>query len=148
MGAVLLIGHRFGFEVVLKKLMPSFWMGMHRIRDLFDESVRKRPDAIPMLRPGAVQLCQTDWPFLGRYSGESKQRLSGLDINTPFFGTGTALPWIAVLASNTSSFHSFHRQCEDQAASCGLHFFNPVYRMQLVEIVRTEHSRIWTDDAD
>src|SRR5690606_8575838 len=52
-------------------------------------------------------------------------------------------PRSAVLTSNTSalSIRGIGESIHDSARVLGLHFFNPVHRMPLVEIVRTDRSR-------
>ncbi len=52
------------------------------------------------------------------------------------------LPATALLASNTStiSITSLARHLQRPAQFCGMHFFNPVHAMPLVEIIRGEHT--------
>ncbi|TGG95708.1 fatty acid oxidation complex subunit alpha FadB [Natronospirillum operosum] len=53
-----------------------------------------------------------------------------------------ALPDHAVIASNTStiSINSLAKAVKDPSRFCGMHFFNPVHRMPLVEVIRGEKS--------
>ncbi|MEX1058200.1 MAG: fatty acid oxidation complex subunit alpha FadB, partial [Natronospirillum sp.] len=54
----------------------------------------------------------------------------------------TMLPEHAVIASNTStiSINSLAKALKDPSRFCGMHFFNPVHRMPLVEVIRGEDS--------
>ncbi len=53
-----------------------------------------------------------------------------------------AMPEHAILASNTStiSINSLSEALKDPSRFCGMHFFNPVHRMPLVEVIRSRHS--------
>ncbi len=54
----------------------------------------------------------------------------------------SVLPDTAVIASNTStiSINSLASAVKDPTRFCGMHFFNPVHRMPLVEVIRGEKS--------
>ena len=69
-----------------------------------------------------------------------------LDLKRELFAQAGALcPTPAILASNTSSLPiaALAAACPDPQRVAGLHFFNPVHRMALVEVVRAAA----TDDA-
>ncbi|MFQ6372545.1 fatty acid oxidation complex subunit alpha FadB [Shewanella sp. YIC-542] len=48
----------------------------------------------------------------------------------------------AIIASNTStiSINLLAKSLQDPSRFCGMHFFNPVHKMPLVEVIRGEHS--------
>ena len=48
----------------------------------------------------------------------------------------------AIIASNTStiSINLLAKSLQDPTRFCGMHFFNPVHKMPLVEVIRGEHS--------
>ncbi|MBO2639399.1 fatty acid oxidation complex subunit alpha FadB [Shewanella algae] len=48
----------------------------------------------------------------------------------------------AIIASNTStiSINLLAKSLKDPSRFCGMHFFNPVHKMPLVEVIRGEHS--------
>lgn len=62
-----------------------------------------------------------------------------------FAQVGMLCPAPAVIASNTSSLPiaALAAACADRQRVAGLHFFNPVHRMELVEVIRTPQ----TDDT-
>ncbi len=69
-----------------------------------------------------------------------------LDLKRELFGrVGALCPTPAVIASNTSSLPiaALAGACPEPQRVAGLHFFNPVHRMALVEVVRAPR----TDDA-
>ena len=53
-----------------------------------------------------------------------------------------AMPKDAVIATNTSTIPLalLAKSLQDDTRFCGMHFFNPVYRMPLVEVIRGPHS--------
>jgi 3-hydroxybutyryl-CoA dehydrogenase len=69
-----------------------------------------------------------------------------LDLKRDMFArVGAICPAPCVIASNTSSLPiaALAASCPEPARVAGMHFFNPVHRMALVEVVRTD----LTDDA-
>ncbi len=135
-----------GFEVVLKEVNAELLdAGLGRIRDLFDESVRKHAitpsDAATKI--GAI-TATTDWRAFSDVDLVIEAVTERLDIKqTVFRDLELFCPKHAVLASNTSalSIRAIGEAIHDSGRVLGLHFFNPVHRMQLVEVVRTDQSR-------
>lgn len=135
-----------GFEVVLKEVNAELLdAGLKRIRDLFDESVRKQAltpsDAAAKI--GAI-ITTTDWRAFSDVDLVIEAVTERLDIKQAVFrDLELYCPKEAVLASNTSalSVRAIGDAIHDSGRVLGLHFFNPVHRMQLVEVVRTERSR-------
>jgi len=131
-----------GFDVVLKEVNSELLdAGTNHIRDLFDESVRKHAlsasDAAAKL--GAI-TATTDWRGFSDVDLVIEAVTERLDIKRSVFrDLELYCPASAVLASNTSalSIHSIGEGLQDPSRVMGLHFFNPVHRMQLVEVVRT-----------
>lgn len=73
-----------------------------------------------------------------------------IDLKLKLFGdVQTLAPKAAVLATNTSalSITEIAAVLEDPGRLAGMHFFNPVHRMKLVEIVRALESRPATLEA-
>jgi 3-hydroxyacyl-CoA dehydrogenase / enoyl-CoA hydratase / 3-hydroxybutyryl-CoA epimerase len=138
-----------GFDVVLKEINPELLdAGLKRIRDLFDESVRKRAmtAADAATRMGAI-TATTDWRAFSDVDLAIEAVTERIDIKQAVFrDLELYCPPHAVLASNTSalSIKSIGEAIHDGGRVLGLHFFNPVHRMQLVEVVRTDQAR----DAD
>lgn len=135
-----------GFEVVLKEVNAELLdAGLLRIRDLFNESVRKHAltaaDAAGKI--GAI-TATTDWRAFSDVDLVIEAVTERLDIKqTVFRDLELYCPPYAVLASNTSalSIRAIGEAIHDSRRVLGLHFFNPVHRMQLVEVVRTEQTR-------
>ena len=135
-----------GFEVVMKEVNADLLnAGLTRIRDLFDESVRKNAvsptDAA--VKIGAI-TATTDWRAFSDVDLAIEAVTERMDIKQSVFRElELYCPKHAILASNTSalSIHSIAESITDSGRVLGLHFFNPVHRMQLVEVVRTEQSR-------
>lgn len=135
-----------GYDVVLKEVNADLLdAGLCRIRDLFDESVRKNAitgaDAsIKLSRITAT----TDWRAFSDVDLVVEAVTERLDVKQAVFrDMELYCPRHAVLTSNTSalSIQSIGSAIHDPGRVLGLHFFNPVHRMQLVEVVRTEQSR-------
>ncbi len=135
-----------GFEVVLKEVNAELLdAGLGRIRDLFQESVRKQAvsptDAATKI--GAI-TATTDWRAFADVDLAIEAVTERLDIKQAVFrDLELFCPKYAVLASNTSalSIRAIGEAIHDSHRVLGLHFFNPVHRMQLVEVVRTDQSR-------
>lgn len=132
-----------GLEVVLREInQEALDAGMNRIRKLFEESVTKKkltPDE------AAAKLAKVkptvDWEPLSRMDAVVEAVVEREDIKQKVFQELEAQTSSdAVLATNTSSL-SVRRLAEPRENPervAGLHFFNPVHRMELVEVVRTE----------
>lgn len=135
-----------GFEVVLKEVNADLLdAGLKRIRDLFQDSVRKRAltegDAAGKI--GAI-VTTTDWRAFADVDLAIEAVTERLDIKREVFrDLELYCQPNAVLVSNTSalSIKAIAYPLHNPDRVLGLHFFNPVHRMPLVEIVRTDHSR-------
>lgn len=134
-----------GFEVVMKEVNADLLnAGLTRIRDLFDESVRKQAvsPSDAAVKIGAI-TATTDWRAFSDVDLAIEAVTERMDIKQSVFRElELYCPRHAILASNTSalSIGSIAEAIADKGRVLGLHFFNPVHRMQLVEIVRTEQS--------
>lgn len=135
-----------GFEVVLKEVNAELLdAGLGRIRDLFDESIRKQAisPADAATKIGAI-VATTDWRAFADVDLVIEAVTERMDIKQSVFrDLELYCPKHAILASNTSalSIRGIGEAIHDSGRVVGLHFFNPVHRMQLVEVVRTEQSR-------
>ncbi|MBS0204015.1 MAG: enoyl-CoA hydratase/isomerase family protein [Planctomycetes bacterium] len=135
-----------GYEVVLKEINAELLdAGLGRIRDLFQESVRKHAlsPADAATKIGAI-TATTDWRAFADVDLAVEAVTERLDIKqTVFRDLELFCPKYAILASNTSalSIRAIGEAIHDSHRILGLHFFNPVHRMQLVEVVRTPQSR-------
>ena len=135
-----------GFEVVLKEVNAELLdAGLSRIRDLFQESVRKQAlsPSDAAVKIGAI-TATTDWRAFADVDLVVEAVTERLDIKQAVFrDLELFCPKHAILASNTSalSIRAIGEAIHDSNRVVGLHFFNPVHRMQLVEVVRTPQSR-------
>lgn len=135
-----------GFDVVLKEVNAELLdVGLCHIRELFDESVRKQvlsaSDAAT--RFGAIKAT-TDWAAFADVDLAIEAVTERLDIKQAVFrDMERHCPAHAILASNTSALpiRAIAESTRDPRRVVGLHFFNPVHRMQLVEIVKTDLTR-------
>jgi 3-hydroxyacyl-CoA dehydrogenase/enoyl-CoA hydratase/3-hydroxybutyryl-CoA epimerase len=135
-----------GFDVVLKEVNAELLdAGLGRIRELFDESIRRGAitPSDAALKLGAI-MTTTDWRAFSDIDLVVEAVTERLDIKQAVFrDLELYCPRSAVLATNTSalSIRAIGEAIHDSERVLGLHFFNPVHRMQLVEVVRTEQSR-------
>lgn len=135
-----------GYEVVLKEVNADLLdLGLGRIRDLFQESVRKHAlsPADAALKIGAI-TATTDWRAFTDVDLVIEAVTERMDLKQAVFrDLELYCPRSAVLTSNTSalSIRGIGESIHDSGRVLGLHFFNPVHRMPLVEIVRTDRSR-------
>jgi len=134
-----------GFEVVLKEVNADLLdAGLCRVRDLFDESARKHAISAA---DAATKLSRitatTDWRAFSDVDLVIEAVTERLDIKQAVFrDLELYCPPNAVLVSNTSALpiQAIGAAIHNSGRVLGLHFFNPVHRMQLVEVVRTEKS--------
>jgi len=130
-----------GFEVVLKEVNADLALaGMKRVEELMDDAVKKgvvgRDDADARLR--AINAT-SEWEPLRDADLVIEAVVEREDVKREvFWELSQRLPAEAILTTNTSSL-TVARVCQPAAhlrRTAGLHFFNPVHRMQLVEVVR------------
>ncbi len=132
---------RNGVEVRLRDIRPeSLQKALQTVRGVIDERGRKRrmktreKDAqmariLPTLELTGVQ--RTDFAL--------EAVVEDLDVKRRVFGEiEVRIPETAVLATNTSSLsvNALAEGLHHPERFVGLHFFNPVHRMPLVEVVR------------
>jgi 3-hydroxyacyl-CoA dehydrogenase/enoyl-CoA hydratase/3-hydroxybutyryl-CoA epimerase len=140
-GGIAQLALQQGFPVVLKEINQELLdTAMSRLQKEFDGLVKKR-----RLRPAeaAAAFAQitpaVDWQPLEKVDIAVEAATEREDIKRELFAElDRRLPEASILATNTSAL-SVERLAEatnrpDRVA--GLHFFNPVHRMQLVEVVR------------
>jgi 3-hydroxyacyl-CoA dehydrogenase/enoyl-CoA hydratase/3-hydroxybutyryl-CoA epimerase len=113
--------------------------GMSHAAGLFDRQVkRRRLDPPGMRRKMALLRPTLDWSGFRRVDLVIEAIVEKLDVKQAVFGELAAqVPEGAVLASNTSSLPI--RDIRDKTPRpervVGMHFFNPVHRMPLVEVI-------------
>lgn len=130
-----------GLDVVLKEVNQELLDGgMRRIRELLDESVSKKSLRAEEADARFQAITPTvDWDKVAQADVAVEAVTEKEQIKLQVFRElDQRLPAGAVLASNTSALSIQHLADATQrpAQVAGLHFFNPVHRMHLVEVVR------------
>lgn len=130
-----------GLDVRLKDIAePALADGLRHARRLFDEAVKRRK----MDRREAERAMDRIAPSLD-YSGFGtvdiviEAVVERMDVKKKVLAeTESQVPERAVLTSNTSTLSITEMQgaLERPERFCGMHFFNPVHRMPLVEVIR------------
>lgn len=129
-----------GFEVRLRDVKPEFVAkGMRNIADLFQEGIKRRKLTPREAQQGLARVtATTDWSGFENCDLIVEAVIEDIKIKKPVFEKlSTLLRPDAILATNTSAIPI------DEIASCathpgrviGIHFFNPVSRMPLVEMI-------------
>lgn len=131
---------RRGLEVRLREVGPRPLEGaLSSIARILDRRTheRKRRDAWDRIWP----TC--DWRGFGRLDAVIEAVVERLDVKREVFSRlERSTPPGAALFTNTSSLplEEIAERMERPERLCGLHFFNPVERMPLVEVVRGERT--------
>lgn len=139
-GIAQLLAYR-GLPVRLKDIRPAaIGLGLRHARSVFDRAVRRhridRRDAERGMRRIAPTL---DYSGFGSADVVIEAVVERLDVKRQVLREAESHAGPdAVLASNTSalSITEMGNALERPERLCGMHFFNPVHRMPLVEIVR------------
>jgi 3-hydroxyacyl-CoA dehydrogenase/enoyl-CoA hydratase/3-hydroxybutyryl-CoA epimerase len=115
-----------------------------RIRASLDQDVRDgRMDALAAKHAFNRVVPTTQWDGLGICDFAIEAVLEKMDVKRDVFARlDKLLPAHAIIASNTSSLSitEMSHATTNPARVVGMHFFNPVAKMPLVEIVRTENT--------
>jgi len=144
-GGIAELASRAGIEVRMRDVNPdSLTRALQTLRSLIDERSRKRRGSAGE-RDG--QLARVfpalDLTGLRRADFAIEAVVEDLDVKRRVFAELEArMPPDAFLATNTSSLSvdALAHGLERPERFCGLHFFNPVHRMPLVEVVRGERT--------
>ncbi len=118
--------------------------GTETAAKVFSESVKKRRmSPKEMQNKMALITGAIDYSGFHRVDLVTEAIVENLDIKKKVFAElDQTLPPQAVLASNTSSLSitAMAEATQRPDKVCGLHFFNPVSRMPLVEVIRGKHT--------
>jgi 3-hydroxyacyl-CoA dehydrogenase / enoyl-CoA hydratase / 3-hydroxybutyryl-CoA epimerase len=134
-----------GFEVVLRDVLPEFVASARAlIKGLLDDGVKRgrlsAEDAEAAL--GRITTT-TGWDGFERCDAVIEAIVENLKAKQRLFAelAGIVRP-DTLLASNTSSLpiEEIARDVPDPGRTLGLHFFNPVRRMALVELILSRHT--------
>ena len=134
-----------GIAVRLKDIQAeALTTGLSHAHDLFQKSVRRRRMSDAEAADAMARISPTlDYSGFGALDLVVEAVVERMDVKKAVLREAEErLPEGAVLASNTStlSITEMGRGLADPARLCGMHFFNPVHRMPLVEVIRGEAS--------
>jgi 3-hydroxyacyl-CoA dehydrogenase/enoyl-CoA hydratase/3-hydroxybutyryl-CoA epimerase len=151
-GIAQLLAARASVPVRLKDIAPEpLAQGMAHAHELFAKQVKRRR----ITKPQALENMNLLRPTLD-YSGFPAVDLvieaivERLDVKQSVFAELSAIvPDSAILASNTSSLsiEAIGRDVQSPERVIGMHFFNPVDRMPLVEVVISSHTAADVTDS-
>ncbi len=130
-----------GVQVRMKDIRhPAIGSGLRHARDLFDKAVQRRRLSQHESRERMELISGgLDYAGFGRMQLVVEAVVERMDVKRAVLAeTEQHVSETCILASNTSSLSidEMARDLERPENVCGMHFFNPVHRMPLVEVVR------------
>lgn len=134
-----------GFAVALKEISAEFLeQGVSRIDKLFNESVKKGAMSADEaeFRRNSIEV-STTWGDFADVDLVIEAATEKLELKQAIFREVIEqVPYHAIIATNTSALPvtALAGTIKEPERVVGLHFFNPVHRMMLVEIVTTQHT--------
>jgi 3-hydroxyacyl-CoA dehydrogenase/enoyl-CoA hydratase/3-hydroxybutyryl-CoA epimerase len=140
-GGIAELASRAGIEVRLRDLAPAaLTRALTTARDLIDERARKRRGTAAERDGQLARLLPTlDLSGVSRADFAMEAVVEDLDVKRRVFAElEVRVRPDALLATNTSSLSvdALAAGLQHPERFCGFHFFNPVHRMPLVEVVR------------
>jgi 3-hydroxyacyl-CoA dehydrogenase/enoyl-CoA hydratase/3-hydroxybutyryl-CoA epimerase len=140
-GGIAEIASRSGIGVRLRDLNPvAITHALKTARGLIDERGRRRRGTAGEADAQMARILPTlDLSGFGTCDFAMEAVVEDLDVKRRVFGElEVRLPPDALLATNTSSLSvaTLAEGLQHPDRFCGFHFFNPVHRMPLVEVVR------------
>jgi 3-hydroxyacyl-CoA dehydrogenase / enoyl-CoA hydratase / 3-hydroxybutyryl-CoA epimerase len=116
--------------------------GLAHARSLFDAAIRRRRlERRDALRKTELIAPTLEYTGFGQVAVVIEAIVERMDVKQQVLReVEQHVPHGCVLATNTSSLSvtELQRALERPADCCGMHFFNPVHRMPLVEVIRGE----------
>ena len=139
-GIAQLLAYR-GLPVRLRDIRSeALTLGLNHARELFDHAVRRRRLDEREARQAMQRIAPTlDYSGFGTADLVIEAVVERMDVKKQVLReVEEKLPAQATLVSNTSalSISEMQKALERPENFCGMHFFNPVHRMPLVEVVR------------
>jgi 3-hydroxyacyl-CoA dehydrogenase/enoyl-CoA hydratase/3-hydroxybutyryl-CoA epimerase len=143
-GGIAELASRFGIAVRVRDLKPeALTRALQTARSLIDERGRRRRGGRDAAREASAQMARIlptlELPPARRAQFAMEAVVEDLDVKRRVFAElEVRLGESAVLATNTSSLgvDALAQGLAHPERLCGFHFFNPVHRMPLVEVVR------------
>lgn len=134
-----------GFAVVVQEVNEAaLAAGMKKIEDLFDKAVERRLLSREEARKKLAEIGKTTtWEGFGAVDVVVEAAIEDVEKKRDIFHTlDQRTPPGAILATNTSSLlvRQLQEGLQHPGRVAGLHFFNPVHKMPLVEVVRAPGS--------
>jgi len=148
-GGIAALLARKGYRVRLKDIAPqAIQTGLAKVHELYSARVkRRRMTRKEMNNSMAVMTTTLDYTGFGTADAVIEAVIEKMEIKKSVLReTEKALPNDAIFASNTSALSITELQsvAERPSQVVGLHFFNPVDRMPLVEIIEGRETSIET----
>jgi len=144
-GGIAQLFSAYGLPVRMKDLnYQALGRGLKQAKEVYDYAVKKRK-----LKPNQAAAAMGLISAATDYSGFSNADLiveavvEDMRIKQAVFGElNTVAKPDAVLATNTSclSVAQMSDKVSDKSRVAGMHFFNPVHRMPLIEIIRSQYT--------
>jgi len=145
-GGIAELASRHGIEVRMRDVQPAaLTRALQTVRSIVDERGRRRGrrDARTLARERDAQMARLlptlDPCGFGRADFAMEAVVEDLDVKRRVFAElEVRMRPEAILATNTSSLSvdALAEGLQHPERLCGFHFFNPVHRMPLVEVVR------------
>ena len=140
-GGIAELASRAGIRVRMRDVRPeSLTRALVTVRELIDERSRKRRGPAHERDAQLARITATlDLEGFGRADATIEAVIEDLEVKRRVFGELEArMSEGALLATNTSSLSvtELGAGLAHPERFCGFHFFNPVHRMPLVEVVR------------
>ena len=134
-----------GHEVVLRDVKPEFVeRGLAVIRGVFDEAVSRKKTTAEAAAVGLARVkTTTAWDGFADCDLVIEAIVENVAAKQELFAELTKVVRPdCVLASNTSALpiEELMAKVTDQGRTLGIHFFNPVSRMALIELVLSPHT--------
>lgn len=144
-GGIAELASRNGVEVRIRDVQPaSLTHALQTVKSLVDERVRKRrATRVEAAAQLARVLPTLDLTGFKRADFAIEAVVEDVDVKRRVFGElEVRVAPDAILATNTSSLsvNALADGLEHPERFCGFHFFNPVHRMPLVEVVRARQT--------
>ena len=134
-----------GYHVVLKDIQQDLVdAGIKRINELFDDAVKAGALGAAEADHGRHAVEGTvNWDAVAAADVVIEAVVERMEVKQDVFRElDRRLPPTSLMVSNTSALpiHEMASVTQRPDQVAGLHFFNPVHKMQLVEVVKTESS--------
>ena len=134
-----------GLHVRLKDIQPAaIGAGLRHAQELFDKAVKRRRLSSREARQAMERIAPTlDYRGMAASDLVIEAVIERMDVKKQVLReTETNVAAGCVLTTNTStlSIDEMQNALERPGDFCGMHFFNPVHRMPLVEIIRGDAS--------